>query len=873
MGANPQATALGEEPLPGKVNYLLGKASGRWQREISTFAKTRFKQVYNGVDVTYYGSGQRLEYDFILAPHADPKQIGLRFAGAEQVRLAKTGDLEVRLKGRTLRWQKPTVYQQSKTGRERVACGYTLAHTRQGTIVRFSPGRYDTERALIIDPVLLYSTYLGGGIGDSGNGIALDATGNAYITGFTDSTDFPVTAGAYQTVNHSTRRANAFITKLNPTGTALVYSTYLGGSGFESGNAIAIDPVGNTCITGETDSLDFPVTATAYQQDNISGVTAFVAKLNASGSDLLYATFLGGSSGEAGNGIALDSSGNAYVTGYTSSADFPTTGGAAQTLKRSTNGTNAFVTKLNSDGTGLVYSTYLGGKVGDYGNAIALDSANNAYVTGLTYSANFPTTSGAFQTTNRSARSSNAFVTKLNADGTAFAYSTYLGGSVFEAGNGIAVDTAGSAYITGYSGSTNFPTTSGAYQTTNHSSNSANAFVTKLNANATALVYSTYLGGSTGDYGNGIAVDTAGNAYITGLANSTNFPTTASAFQPTNHSVSHSNAYVSKLSPTGSVLLYSTCLGGTLGDKGNGIALDPAGNACITGSATSTDFPITAGVYQTTNQALTEGTAFVTRVSIPPIVADFNADGRTDMLLQDQNGNICAWFMNGLTVLGGTYFSINPPVDYLLVGSGDFRGDGTLTLVLQSRNDNSIALWYTSGSNNGTISGGDYVNPAPPAGWKAVGIGDFNGDGKSDIVFQNQTTNQIAIWFMNGPNYQDGVLMPYTPPAGWQVVGVGDLNGDGNPDLVFQNQDTFQVIVWYMRGSTYLGGSAINATTASGWNVVSVADYNGDGYADLLFQNPSSNQAALWYMSGTSYLSGGSLSLNPPAGWSIVGPR
>ncbi len=873
-GADPHAKATGELPLPGTVNYLVGRGPGRRQTGIPTFAKTRFSSVYKGVDVVYYGNAERLEYDFLVAPHADPKQIGLRFGGADAVHVAKSGDLEVKLGGRTLRWKKPTVYQSSASGRQSVTCAYALSLDRAGRqIVRFATGRYDASRPLVIDPILLYSTYLGGGIGEAGDGIALDAAGCAYVTGFADSRDFPTTAGVVQTTNNSVRRANAFVTKLDPTGGSVLYSTYLGGSGFESGNAIAIDSAGQACITGETDSSDFPVTLGAYQQDNVSGVTAFVAKLNPAGTALVYATFLGGSIGEAGNGIALDPAGNAYVTGYTSSADFPTTIGALQPAKRSTNGANAFVAKLNADGTALLYSTYLGGKIGDYGNSVAIDAAGDAYITGLTYSANFPTSADAYQTTKRSVRSSNAFVSKLNPAGTALVYSTYLGGTGFEAGNGIALDAAGNAYVTGYTGSSNFPTTTGAYQTTNRSSTSSNAFVAKLNPAGTALVYSTCLGGNGGDYGNGIAVDPSGCAYVAGLTNSLNFPVSLSAVQPLNHSVSRSNAFVAKFDVTGGVLLYSTCLGGTQGDRASGIAIDPAGNAFITGSATSTDFPISSLAYQAMNHAMTEGTAFVTRVSIPALVADFNGDGNSDMLLQDLSGNIAAWFMNGATCTGGTYFSMNPPISYRLAGSGDFRGDGTLALVLQNSSDNSIALWYTSGTNHSVISGGDYVNPVPTAGWKVVGVGDFNGDGKSDLVFQNQTTNQIAIWFMNGPNYIGGVLMPYVPPAGWLAVGAGDLNGDGSPDLVFQNQSTSQIVVWFMASSTYLGGSAIGTTIASGWSVVGVADYNGDGYADLLFQNASSNQAAIWFMNGTTYLSGSALSLSPPAGWTITGPR
>ena len=288
VGANGKANAVGEQALPGKVNYLVGRDRRRWQTGASTFAQARYRGVYPGVDMVYYGSQQHLEYDFVLAPHADPRRIALRFAGADSVRVDRAGDMKVTVQGRTLTWQRPTVYQESKSGRQRVACGYAVSRNAQGKpTLRFALGRYDTARQLVIDPALVYSTFFGGAVGESGNGIAVDSAGNAYITGSTSSSDFPTTSGAFQESNISRSRANAFVIKLNADGSDLVYSTYLGGTNYESGNSIAVDSAGNAYVTGETDSADFPTTPGARQKINFNGTTAFVTKLNSNGTDLL----------------------------------------------------------------------------------------------------------------------------------------------------------------------------------------------------------------------------------------------------------------------------------------------------------------------------------------------------------------------------------------------------------------------------------------------------------------------------------------------------------------------------------------------------------------------------------------------------------
>jgi hypothetical protein len=607
VNANPRPQAAGHDELPGKTHYFIGNDPARWRTNIPTYAKVRYEGVYPGIDLVYYGNQGRLEYDLVVAPRADPGVVALAFEGAREVRIDARGDLVLTVEGGEVRQHKPVVYQEVAGVKREVVGRYVMKGPCQ---VGFRVAAYDPSRPLIIDPVLVYSTYLGGSSVEVGHDIAVDGAGRAYIAGVTGSTDFPTTAGAFQTTNGGGEQFNgdAFVAKLNASGSGLVYATYLGGSADEQRVDVAIDETGNAYVTGDTTSTDFPTTAGAVQTTSAGDIDAFVTKLNATGSGLVYSTYLGGSSLDAGTGIAVDGAGSASVTGFTLSTNFPTTAGAVQTTYAGGNG-DAFVTKLNAAGSGLVYSTYLGGSDVDTGFGIAVDGAGSAYVTGSARTS-FPTTAGAAQTT-YAGGNGDAFVTKLNATGSGLVYSTYLGGSDFDTGFGIAVDGAGSAYVTGFARSTNFPTTAGAAQTT-YAGGDADAFVTKLNTAGSGLVFSTYLGGSSDEVAEGIAVDGAGSAYATGGTASTDFSTTAGAIQTT-HGGGFTDAFVTKLDTTGSALVYSTYLGGVDNDSGSAIALNGLGNAYVTGFTGSTNFPTTAGAVQTTLAG--EGDAFVTTLN------------------------------------------------------------------------------------------------------------------------------------------------------------------------------------------------------------------------------------------------------------------
>jgi Beta-propeller repeat len=639
-GANPHPRL---EPLnrqSTRVSYLLGQDTARWHPDVPVWAGVRYHALVSGYDLEIRGDGGTWSWQLVAA--SDPASAGSDGASSAgsiyRLELQVAGAQSVQIDGDSLRLETPDgvlrlpLLQTAGTVPASVAVvtdAGSAAVSAPSNTTGLAPQK--GQSAVAADTGgLLFSTYLGGSADGLGYGIAVDGSGDTYVTGYTRSPDFPTTPGVFQSTLSG--GADAFVTKLNPSGTALVYSTYLGGSGDDWGRQIAVDGNGNAYVVGGTYSADFPTTLGAFQTTYRGNEDAVVLKLNPSGSGLLFSTYLGGSFYNEGEGIAVDAGGDAYVTGWTESADFPTTHGAFQTTFGGWS--DVFVTKLNPSGSALVYSTYLGGYGYDQGYGIAVDASGDAYVTGSAEPENFPTTTGAFQTT-CDTLDSDAFVTKLNASGTALLYSTCLGGRQGDQGGGggdegfdVAVDGSGDAYVTGYTFSTDFPTTPGAFQTT--IGNYSDVFVTKLNSNGTGLLYSTYLGGSPDDIGNGIAVDNSGDAYVTGYTDSVTFPTTPGAFQTMcgcGDYAQYYDAFVTKLNPTGSSLLYSTFLGGSADEDGLGIAVDASGNAYVTGSTESVNFPTTTGAFQTTCSGCSD--AFVTKLSptvqFPPAITSAGA--------------------------------------------------------------------------------------------------------------------------------------------------------------------------------------------------------------------------------------------------------
>ncbi|HXJ94618.1 MAG TPA: choice-of-anchor D domain-containing protein [Terriglobia bacterium] len=614
-GANSPVIAKGTDELPGKTNYFRGPDPQKWHTNLPNYAKVHYENIYPSVDLLYYGNQGRLEYDFEVRPGGDPGVIRLKFPGGQQVHVDnRTGDLLVRAAKSYVRFHQPVVYQtDDRGGKSYLTARYRVNASRQSVSFRVAP--YDHRRTLIIDPALSYSTYLGGSQDDEGNAIAVDSSGSVYVAGLTDSIDFPVSSGAFQTAcggGCSGSTYDAFVTKLNPSGSGLVYSTYLGGSQTDQGEGIAINSAGDAYVTGITYSPDFPVTPGAFQTEctggfDCAGGEAFVTELNSTGSALVYSTYLGGSAYTQGNAVVLNTAGDAYVTGWTSSDDFPVTPGVLQpTCAACASGSaSGFVTELNPSGSGLVYSTFLGGSSTQQAYAIALDSSGDAYVVGFTTSPDFPTTAGAFQTS--IAAPEAGFVSKLNPTASALIYSTYLGGSgtgsnpCAACAAGIVVDRAGEAYVSGLTWETNFPVTAGALQTT-YAGGFHDAFLTKLNAAGSALVFSTYLGGSSDDGAVALALDPSGRVYMRGNTYSDNFPVTPGAFQTAPGG--GSDALFAILNSAGSKLIYSTYLGGTgdeFGHATQSLVMDSQNppNAYLTGFTSSNNFPVTSGGFQT----------------------------------------------------------------------------------------------------------------------------------------------------------------------------------------------------------------------------------------------------------------------------------
>lgn len=582
-GANPHPRLEPFNRLDTSLNYFIGNDPTRWRADAPVWGGVRYVDLYPGIDLELTGEGGQLVQRLVARDgRADLAAVRLRVEGADRITL---DDARLRLTTAAGEYTLPLL---EVAGRDPDALPRPML---AGDQVAAPFGAFQDAVAAPRASGLLYATFLGGSAYDWGNDIALDATGAAYITGYTASSNFPVTPGAFDTSNSS---SDAFVVKLNATGSALSYATFLGGGGQDYAHGIALDATGAAYISGETASTNFPTTAGAFDITFNGGADAFVAKLSPTGSALSYATYLGGSAGDRGFRIALDAGNVAYVTGQTISPDFPVTSGAYDQTYGGYGSYDVFVAKLNAAGSDLVYATYLGGTADDWGEeigpGIAVDAGGAAYVVAYTTSPDFPTTPGAFDVSPHGY--DDAFVVKLNAAGSALLYATFLGSNGYDRGYDVAVDASGAAYVTGWTDSYGFPTTPGAFSTDNHGG--GDVFVTKLTPDGAALSYSTFLGGvSSNEEGYSIALDASNAAYVTGQTAASDFPVTADALDPDfNGNV---DAFVAQFSPDGAELIYATYLGGSDYDSGRGIALDASGKVYLTGWVESSDFPVTPG--------------------------------------------------------------------------------------------------------------------------------------------------------------------------------------------------------------------------------------------------------------------------------------
>jgi uncharacterized protein (TIGR03437 family) len=580
VGGRSSAQTEGLDKLASTSNYFIGKEPGEWRTAVPHYGRVRYKNVYPGIDVVYYSSDRRLEYDFVLAPGADPSRIELAYEGADRMRVDSNGDLVLEANGRSIRQIRPRVYQVADGKQQEIAGAYRI---REGNHVEFALAKYDRNRELVIDPVLQYSTYLGQDGYDAGVAVATDQNGDILITGVTNSTRFPTTQKAQQNPGGD---SDAFIAKFSAAG-QLVWMSYLGGFKNEIGRSIAVDQTGNAYVVGYTESDNFPIKNGAYQQ--FGGVfDAFLVKISPDGQQFLYSTYIGGSAYDDAFGLAVNSDGDAYVTGMTVSFDFPVRS-AFQTGPAGGGG-DIFVTKLSTTRSNVFYSTYVGGNGVDGGTGIAIDNAGNAYVTGGTTSSIFPVMAP-IQGTMRGVQ--DAFLFKLNPAGNSLVYATFLGGTGEDNGFRVAVDGQGSAYLYGYTKSTDFPVKN-AFQAA--SGGLFDVFLTKFSPAGDALVYSTYLGGNQDDFGFGnIVVDAGGTAYISGYTKSANFPTR----NPMQGSYGGGmyDAFVARLAPQGNALLYSSYIGGSGEDEAYGLAVDRQGQVVLAGRTSSPNLPQATGAF------------------------------------------------------------------------------------------------------------------------------------------------------------------------------------------------------------------------------------------------------------------------------------
>jgi hypothetical protein len=654
--ANPAPQVTGVEQLQGKVNYFIGADRKKWYTDVPTYSQVKYSQVYPGVDLLFYGRQRTLEYDFVVAPGADPRNISMKLSGARHLRLDSRGDVLVSVPGGQVLLRKPVLYQNIAGRRQEIAGGYSL----RGDRLSLAIAPYDHSEPLIVDPVLDYSTYLGG-TNDEGTGyaVAVDASGDAFIAGQTFSTDFPSSSALTPGASTS---GTGFVVELNPAGTALLYSTYLGasaGGDFAFGVAVA---GGDVYVTGQTFGTDFPSGTTAGFKPSLTANTngtGFLAKIDPTKSgaaSLLYSSYIGGDNGDFGNAVAADSGGNAYVTGVTYSTagtgdgNFAVTASAYQPTLVDTNG-SAFLTRVDTTQSGtssLIYSTYLGGDgalsvntqlfFGDGGFGVVADSAHKAYLTGATSSSSvvpFPTTTSTFQAAPKAANIwSSVFISEIDTTQTGMAslvYSTYVGGSgdataaLGDFGSAIDLKSGSTVvYVTGSTNSADFPLKN-AFQTTGDAG-VGSAFVTLLDTSAgTTLNYSTFLSDSS-TAGNAIKADSAGNAYVGGGTASATFSATPGAYQAGLATGAPGDAFIAEISPLGAGsadLVYYTYFGGSGAtnspDQIFGLALGTAPTVYVTGPTSSANFPTSTGAFQTSLKSGSTSEAFAASLTLQPV--------------------------------------------------------------------------------------------------------------------------------------------------------------------------------------------------------------------------------------------------------------
>jgi hypothetical protein len=717
VGAASNPKVVGEQPLETKVNYFVGQDSSKWCTNVKTFARVRYQNVYPGIDLVYYGSNRQVEYDFVVAPGADPSKIQFSVNNVDSVTVDASGNLSLVKAGSNLLFQSPHIYQEIAGRKRRIRGGYTV---RDNKNVSFTVAGHDRTRTLVIDPVLVYSTFLGGSGDDEGYAIAVDSTGNSYITGITNSTDFPsATLGG-----PSSAQTKIFVAKLNASGSALQFVDYFGGTtGDDWSMGIAIDSSNNTYVTGSTTSSDFPLSNGAYAASLSGTQDGFLVKLAADGSSILYSTYIGGSGVDFANAVGVDTAGEATIAGVTYSQDFPLLNPFQSTVAASQYGkwgAYGFVTKFSADGSALVYSTYIAGNTlaGAWGcayycypftqiNGLTVDAGGNAVVVGNTDTDNLPVSENAYMKTYPGAvPDSTGFVSMFTSAG-GLGYSTYLGGDGFSYLVAVAVDSNGAAYVSGWDdGNDGFPITSTGICDPS-TTNCHGGIVAKLDSAGSNILYSTYLGPNNDMAGDSIQVDVHGNAFIVGRSYNSQF----GLANPIQNYNGDADGVLVEIDPTASNQLFATFLGGSQSDGASGLTLDGDGNIYIVGITTSPNFPVT----ETTLQSAWGGQedAFVTKISLSnaPTPATASVSPSTLTFAESVVGATSAPQPITVTNNGGQTLNISG-----IEASGDFALASSDCLSVPVDGSCTVAVTFTptsSGSRPGAITFTDSAADTP----------------------------------------------------------------------------------------------------------------------------------------------------------------
>lgn len=805
-----------EGGLPSVTNIYAGGAHAARAH----WSSVRLAGVYRGTDMLFTTGGSGIELQFVLEPGADPALIRLRFRRAGKLEIDASGDLLVHSAAGTLRYRRPFAFQ----GGEPVAIEYVLRRNE----VAFSIGEYDPSRPLVIDPVVTFSSFVGGGGFDAIHDVATDSTGSIYIAGETSSTAFKAGSAVLP-------GRDAFVCKIAADGSALRFCTVLSGTGSDAARAIAVDSSGTAVITGVA-SAGFPVVGAAISSRNSGNEDAFLARIDASGA-LTYSSFLGAGGSDIATGVALDGVGGAWVTGYTSSLLFPTTPAAPQRTHAG-GFYDAFLARIGPAGD-LAFSTLYGRAGSDVANGVAYSPTQGVCIAGSTTSTDLVTN----LLPGRSGASADGFLACLDAAALTWRYRTYLGGTSADEIYAVRFDGAGRAVVAGSTASADFTVTAGAVQAVKKADR--DAFVSVVDF-AAGVTYSTFLGGAGSDTALAVLPADAGRIWAGGFTSSADFPL-KSAVQT---AAGGFDGFLALLETSSSTLNWSSYFGGAGDDRVRGLAGLGGGSVVATGYTSSAEFPVTAGVLGPAAPGPYDG--FVIKLGPPARPAIVWQNDARQAKLQYFSPAQGSPSQSVITLYS------SPTPGWRIVGFADFDGNGWPDAVWQNDATRQTTIHYFGGNDGTTMLGWAYLTSSSSVGWRVVAVADFNADGHPDLVWQNESTRQVTVNYFGGSKgttLLGWAWLNSSGSPGWTVVGAADLDRNGVLDIVWQQDSTRAATVHYYggaTGTTVVGWAWLYGKSTPGWRIAGLPDFNGDGAPDAVWENESTGQATVHYFSGAT---------------------